>query len=86
METKEITKEIVKGSLVKFYDCQQANNDRDFSGENPKYYPIGKVINVYNYKSSFGYSDKVCDIQIGDRVSKAHFVRCVEIIYNNKNQ
>jgi hypothetical protein len=29
---------------VRFYDCQQADKDRDYSGTNPKYYPIGKVI------------------------------------------
>lgn len=69
---------LIVGSFVKFYDCQQANKDRDFSGRNSKYYPIGKVINIYDYKSIFGYIDRVCDIQIGERISKAHFVNCVE--------
>lgn len=71
---------VVIGSFVKFYDCQQANKDRDFSGSNPKYYPIGKVIDVYDYKSKFGYTDRVCDIQIGERISKAHFVRGVDVV------
>lgn len=71
---------VVIGSFVKFYDCQQANKDKDYSGTNPKYYPIGEVVNVYDYKSKFGYTDRVCDIQIGERISKAHFVRCVEVV------
>jgi hypothetical protein len=71
---------VVIGSFVKFYDCQQANRDKDFSGANPKYYPIGKVIDVYDYKSTFGYTDRVCDIQIGERISKAHFVRGVDVV------
>jgi len=76
---------IDSGNLVKFYDCQQANNDKDYSGTNSKYYPIGKVIKVYNHKSIFGYVDRVCDIQINDRISKGHFVRCVKKIDESKN-
>ena len=71
---------VVIGSFVRFYDCQQANKDRDYSGANSKYYPIGEVVDVYDYKSSFGYIDKVCDIKIGERISKAHFVRGVEVV------
>jgi len=82
LEIKEHTYTIpvIIGSFVRFYDCQQANKDRDFSGTNPKYYPIGKVIAVYDYKNYFGYIDRVCDIQIGERISKAHFVRGVEVV------
>ena len=72
--------EIKTGSSVKFYDCQQASKDKDYSGTNPKHYPIGKVIKIYDYKSYFGYIDKVCDIQIGKRISKAHFVRGVKAL------
>ena len=71
---------VVIGSFVKFYDCQQANKDRDYSGANPKHYPIGEVVAVYDYKSYFGYTDRVCDIKIGERISKAHFVRGVEVV------
>jgi len=79
-QNSKLNTPVVIGSFVKFYDCQQANNDKDFSGVNPKYYPIGKVINIYDYKSTFGYTDMVCDIQIGERISKAHFVRGVEVV------
>ena len=79
-QTPQLNIPVVIGSFVKFYDCQQANKDRDFSGANPKYYPIGKVIDVYDYKSTFGYTDRVCDIQIGERISKAHFVRGVYVV------
>lgn len=77
------TKPLVIGSFVKFYDCQTANKERDYSGSNPKHYPIGKVIDIYDYKSSFGYTDRVCDIQIGERISKGHFVTGVEVVCLN---
>ncbi len=64
---------------VQFYDCFIAMKEKDYSGENPKHYPIGKVIKVYDYTSYFGYTDKVCDIQIGDRISKGHFVDAVKV-------
>lgn len=70
--------EIKKGDSVRFYDCYQANKDKDYSGTNPKHFPIGKVIKVYNYTSTYGYTDRCCDIKIGDRISKAHFVSMVE--------
>mgnify|MGYP003507803114 CR=1 FL=1 len=38
------TKPVVVGSLVRFYDCDRANKDRNHSGE-PKYYSVGMVIN-----------------------------------------
>jgi hypothetical protein len=75
-----LSKAVVIGSFVRFYDCQQANKDRDYSGANAKYYPIGEVVAVYDYKSSLGYTDRVCDIKIGERISKAHFVRGVEVV------
>lgn len=71
---------IEKGDLVQFYDSDMANKDRDFSGENPKHYPLGFVVSVYDYKSFYGYVDKVCDIKIGNRISKAHFVDGVRLI------
>lgn len=74
--------EIIKGCFVKFYDCQTAYAEKDYSGSNPKHYPIGRVVAVYDYKSYFGYIDRVCDIQVGDRISKAHFVNGVELIIN----
>ena len=75
-----LNKPVVIGSFVRFYDCPTANAEKDYSGANPKHYPIGKVITVYDYKSYFGYTDKVCDIQIGERISKAHFVTGVDVI------
>lgn len=74
------TKNISDGDTVRFYDSIQAQKDKDYSGANPDYYPIGKVIRVYDYKSPWGHTDEVCDIQIGDRISKSHFTRCVEIV------
>ena len=71
---------LVIGCPVRFYDSQMANMEKDYSGTNPKYYPVGKVIDIYDYKSCFGYIDRVCDIQIGERISKAHFVNCVNIV------
>ena len=71
---------LITGDFVRFYDCDQANRDRDYSGTKSKYYPIGKIINVYNYTTHYGFTDKVCDIQIGERISKAHFISGVEII------
>lgn len=73
-------KSISIGDRVKFYDSQQATIDRDYSGTNSKHFPIGKVIDVYDYKSCFGYTDRVCDILIGERISKAHFVSVVEVV------
>lgn len=70
------------GDMVKFYDCSKAMDDKDYSGSNPKYYPIGKVIRVYDNVWSLDESvfvDRVCDIQIGDRISKGHFVTGVKI-------
>lgn len=84
METIELKSKVVVGDFVKFYDCQQANLDKDFSGTNPKYYPTGKVINIYEYESKLGYTDTVCDIQIGERISKAHFIRSVEPVNTNE--
>ena len=71
---------VKEGDFVRFYDCQKATKDKDFSGEDKKYYPIEKVLRVYEYISSLGYVDEVCDIQIGERISRAHFTRGVEII------
>lgn len=79
-ENPALNKPVVIGSFVRFYDCQTANAEKDYSGANPKHYPIGKVIDVYDYKSYFGYADRVCDIQIGERISKGHFVRCVDVV------
>jgi hypothetical protein len=75
-----LNKPVVIGSFVRFYDCQTANAEKDYSGANPKHYPIGKVIAVYDYKSYFGYTDRVCDIQVGERISKAHFVTGVDVV------
>lgn len=55
---------------------------RIFQEKNPKYYPIGRVIRVYDLKTYMGYTDRVCDIQVGDRISKGHFVHAVEVIEN----
>jgi hypothetical protein len=68
---------ISKWSKVRFYDCHQAMIDRDYSGKNPKHYPIGLVIDVYWKQNEF-YSDLLCDIQIGDRISRGHFVSAIE--------
>lgn len=73
---------ISKECFVKFYDSDQANIDRDYSGKNEKYYPMGKVIKVYT-RDRGDYLDKLCDIQVGDRISKGHFVDCVEIVFHN---
>jgi hypothetical protein len=75
-------KEKIKiGNLVKFYDCDQARRDRDYSGENIKHYPIGKVIDVYNHKCPFsGQIDEVCDIEIDNRISRGHFTSGVELV------
>jgi hypothetical protein len=75
-----LNKPVFIGIFVRFYDCQKANAEKDYSGANPKHYPIGKVIAVYDYKSSLGYTDRVCDIKIGERISKAHFVRAVDVV------
>jgi hypothetical protein len=79
-QQEQLDKPVVIGSFVRFYDCCKANSDKDYSGANQKYYPTGKVIDVYDYKSSFGYTDRVCDIQIGERISKAHFVSGVTVV------
>lgn len=71
-----------QGDLVKFYDCQKAANDRDYSGANPKHYPIGKVLRVYDHAWSLEenvFVDRVCDVEIDGRISKGHFVTGVEI-------
>ena len=69
------------GNLVKFYDCDQAHRDRDYSGENIKHYPTGEVIKVYDHKCKFsGQIDELCDIRINDRISKGHFTRSVDLI------
>lgn len=70
---------IKAGDPVKFYDVQRANQDRDYSGD-PEYYSVGMILKIYEYKSKFGYSDIVCDIQVGDRVSNSHFITGVELI------
>lgn len=76
---EQSTKGITKGDLVRFYDCDLANKEKDYSGTNPKCYPTGKVLCVYLYTSSyFGYSEMVCDILIGKRISKRHFITGVE--------
>jgi hypothetical protein len=75
-------KPVVTGCSVLFYDCQMAMKDRDYSGSDLKHYTIGKVIDVYDYTSCFGYTDRVCDIEVGERVSRAHFVRGVKVVNN----
>lgn len=83
---KNNTKKINKGDLVRFYDCDLANKEKDWSGTNPKYYPTGKVLCVYLYTSSyFGYSEIVCDILIGKRISKRHFITGVEKVKQIKS-
>ena len=63
------------GRLVRFYDCDTARKDKDYSGLNPKHFIVGTVIKIYDYTSLGGYTDVVCDILIeGGRVSKAHFL------------
>tara|TARA_R110000868_G_C10820979_1_gene758626 strand:+ start:282 stop:575 length:294 start_codon:yes stop_codon:yes gene_type:complete len=79
-KSKQLNKPVVIGSFVRFYDCQTANAEKDYSGANPKHYPIGKVIAVYDYKSYFGYTDRLCDIQVGERISKGHFVTGVDVV------
>jgi len=74
--------QIQKGDHVRFYDCIQAMRDKDASGKDPKHYPVGIVDKVYIYHSSLGYSDEVCDIIIGDKISKAHFTSGVTKIPN----
>lgn len=71
---------VKKGDFVRFYDCQSANKDKDYSGKNQKYYPIGTIISVYDYTSRDGFTDRVCDIQVGRRISEAHFVSWVTLI------
>lgn len=66
-------KKVEVGDIVKFYDCKSAFRDRDFSGKDPKYYPLGEVVRVYDY-TSHGVTDKVCDIKVGNSISKTHFV------------
>ncbi len=74
-----MTKEIKVGSLVKFYDCDRANKDRNYSGDQ-KYYSTGTVIRRYISEKIFlidqwlGGND-VVDIQLEDgRISTGHFV------------
>ncbi len=75
-----MAKNIIEGNNVRFYDCQTANAEKDYSGTNPKHFPIGKIIRIYEYKSFYGYTDTVCDIQVGDRISKGHFVSGVDLL------
>lgn len=68
------------GDTVRFYDCDQANKDKDYSGKDPKYYPLGEVIAVYEKGSMFGNTNKLCDIKLTDgRISKGHFVEGVKL-------
>ncbi len=61
---------IQKGDSVVFYDCDRANKDRDFSGVDKKYYPVGRVIDLR--PDSIGRP--LVDIQLPDgRISKGHF-------------
>ena len=84
MITTKNLKPVAIGDSVKFYDARQAIKDNDHSGSNPKHYPIGLVIRVYDYICAFsGESETVCDIQIGDRISTGHFITGVEIIPKN---
>lgn len=72
---------VIVGSSVRFYDSQKANKDKDYSGTNSKYFPIGEVIAIYKYKSIiYDYIHDVCDIKINNRISKAHFIECVQLI------
>lgn len=68
------------GSFVQFYDSQMAMKDKDHSGD-PKYFPIGKVINIYEQESKvYDCIHILCDIEIDGRVSKGHFIYGVEVI------
>ncbi len=72
---------LIVGNLVQFYDSHTAHRERDYSGSNPKHYPVGKVIKVYDHKSYYGgHIDRVCDIFIEGRVSKGHFITGVTLI------
>ena len=80
----KVLQKIEIGNKVRFYDCDQARIERDFSGINPKYYPIGEVVDIYKKRSLvYDAIHKLCDIKIGDRISKGHFINGVELI-NNK--
>jgi hypothetical protein len=35
---------------VRFYDVDTANKEKDYSGSNPKHYPIGIVVDIYEPK------------------------------------
>jgi hypothetical protein len=76
------------GDSVKFYDSIAAHIDRDYSGKEEKYYPIGKVINRYITPTVplgdtgiiLGGND-VVDIQLPDgRISQCHFTNGVTLI------
>jgi hypothetical protein len=72
------------GDKVKFYDCDQARIDKDYSGKNPKHYPIGEVVDVYEKPSSvYNAINKLCDIKINDRISRGHFIHGVKL-FNKK--
>ena len=79
------TKPNVVGSLVRFYDCDRANKDRNHSGE-AKYYSVGMVINrritekIMLSDIQLG-GDDVVDIQLPDgRVSNGHFTNGVVLV------
>mgnify|MGYP003493922772 CR=1 FL=1 len=73
------------GSIVRFYDCDRANKDRNYSGDE-KYYSTGTVIKRYITDRRFFIDqwlggDDVVDIRlIGGRVSHGHFVNRVDVI------
>lgn len=73
------------GSLVRFYDCDRANKDRNYSGE-AKYYSIGMIINrritdrLYISGIELG-GDDVVDIRLPDgRISNGHFINGVSFV------
>lgn len=69
---------VVIGSRVRFYDCDRANKERDYSGNN-EFYSFGKVINRriterYMVGGTWLGGDDVVDIELPDgRISKGHF-------------
>ena len=79
------TKPVVVGSLVRFYDCDRANKDRNHSGE-PKYYSVGMVINRRITEKMFVADielggDDVVDIRLPDgRMSNGHFTNGVVLV------
>ena len=76
---------VVVGSFVRFYDCDRANKDRNYSGE-PKYYSIGMVIKrritdkITVADIELG-GDDVVDIRLPDgRISNGHFTSGVTVV------